>query len=173
MADLRDILKDLDLAAIASPDDKLNECKYFFQLMSTETNRSHFRWLLSAFLNACYSYLEVKAQYLYNSFNNPETGEPVEDEDSLLILRQYIRAFRNQNKPDFINTSGLTELTKRLYKLRNSSTHDWGLAVMKVGNTLPNDFQIGHLRNQGAPALGFCKEILSLFDKIESELGEA
>ena len=114
MASLIEILKDVDLSAIALPSDKLDECKYFHQLLVAETNRSHFRWLLSAFLNACYSYLEAKAQYLYYAFNDPETGEPFEDEESLGVLRQYVRAFQLKNKAGFVKTSGLTALTKKL-----------------------------------------------------------
>jgi hypothetical protein len=172
MVDLREILKNVDLAAIALPNDKLDECKYFFQLLSGETNRSKFRWLLSAFLNSCYSYLEVKAQYLYNACNDPETGEPFEDEESLSVLRHYVRAFQLRKNSGFVKTSGLTELTKKLYELRNSCTHDGGLAVMVAGESLPNDFHIGHLRGQGTPALGFCEKILSLFEIIENELTE-
>lgn len=172
MADLRDVLRNIDLASIASPNDKLNECKYFFQKLSIETNRSHFRWLLSAFLNACYSYLEVKAQHLHEASMDREAGEPCEDEESLLILRKYVRAFRLRNRPGFVKTSGLTELTKKLYELRNSSTHDWGLAVMEVGSSLPNDFHIGQLRNKGIPALSFCEQVLSLFETIENELDQ-
>ena len=169
MVDLRDILKDLDLSAVVLPDDKLKECQYFYNLLELEFDRDKFRWLLGAFLNACYGHLEFKAAYLYYSFADPETGEPVEDWEALEILRNYVRVFQ-QKRSGFIKTSGLSELTEKLYKFRNRSTHDGGIEIMQVGNCLPSDFHIGSHTGQGTPALEFCKDILEFFSELETEI---
>ncbi len=166
-------ISEIDMSAIALPDDKLEECKYFFGLLSREKNRDKFRWLLSAFLGACYSYLEIRAKSLYNAFNDPETGEPFEDEESLSILRKYVRTFQNKNNTSYVKTSGLHVVTKVLYKIRKENTHNYSLSIMKNGESLPEDFCIGYLQSEDIPALQFCREVLELFNKIEEELSEA
>lgn len=170
MVDLRKILNDLDLSAVVTPDDKLKECDYFYSLMSLETDRDKFRWLLGAFLNSCYGYLEYKAAYLHFAFSDHETGEPVEDWESLETLRKYVCVFQLKNKSGFIKTSGLSELMEKLYKYRATSTHDGGLAIMKVGDNLPKDFHIGMYRGEGIPAIEFCIDVLEFFSELESEL---
>ncbi|RZV51653.1 MAG: hypothetical protein EX270_10200 [Pseudomonadales bacterium] len=169
MVDLRNILDDLDLSAVVLPGDKLKECQYFFNLLEAEKDRDKFRWLLGAFLNACYGHLEYKAAYLHYAFADPETGDPVEDWEALDILRNYVRVFQ-QKKSGFIKTSWLSELTEKLYKFRNRNTHDGGIEVMQVGDDLPNDFNIGSHTGQGTPALIFCREILEFFSKLEAEI---
>jgi hypothetical protein len=96
MADLSKYLGEIYLSAIPSPEDKLAECQFFFDLLSKEHYKNRFRCLLSAFLGASYSFLEIKASFLYFAFNNPETGEPIEDSESLEILRKYVDTFQNK-----------------------------------------------------------------------------
>ena len=170
MVDLRKILNDLDLSAIVLPDDKLKECDYFFGLLKSETDQDKFRWLLDAFLNSCYGYLEYKAAYLHYAFNDPDTGEPVEDWECLETLRKYVRVFQLKNKAGFVKTSGLSQLMKNLYKHRATSTHDGGIGIMQVGDDLPNDFHIGIYRGEGIPAMEFCSDVLMFFSELESEL---
>ena len=172
MADLREILKDLDLSAVVLPDDKLRECDYFYGLLLQEKDRDRFRWLLGAFLNACYGYLEYKAAYFHYAFCDPETGDPVEDWQGLETLRKYIRVFQVKNKAGYIKTSGMSELMLKLYKFRAISTHDGGVGIMQVGSNLPSDFQIGVHLSQGVPAIAFCKEVRAFFVTLESELNE-
>lgn len=171
MADLKHFLHDLDIMAVPPLGDKLAECEYFYTLLSGENNQDKFRWLLGAFLNSCYGYLEFKASYLHYGFCHPETGEPIEDFEGLDTLRQYVRVFKLKNKSGFIKTSGLSELMEKLYKFRNRSTHDGGIEVMASGSDFPNDFKIGKYISKGVPALDFCKEILELFSQLEAELG--
>lgn len=170
MADLRKILGDLDLSAIVLPDDKLKECHFFYGLLSAERDRDKFRWLLDAFLNACYGYLEFKAAYLHYAFCDPETGDPVDDLNGLETLRKYVRIFQQKNASGFIKTSGLSELMKKLYKFRNRSTHDGGIEIMQVGENLPHDFHLGKYRGKGVPALKLCDEILRFFSELELQL---
>ena len=59
MVSLGKYLENLDIDAIALPHDKHDECKYFYNLLKSESDRDKFRWLLSAFLGASYSFLEL------------------------------------------------------------------------------------------------------------------
>ena len=170
MVSLSKYLDDLDMDAIALPEDKLDECKYFYTLLKSESNRDKFRWLLSAFLGACYSFLEIKAKSLHFAFSDPDTGEYHEDENSLEILRQYVRAFQDKKKPEFVKTSGLHELTKTLYKIRNDNTHHYALSIMRQGSNDPEQFLIGYKHGQGLPALNLCEDILALFEQINREI---
>jgi len=172
MADLTEILNGLDLSAVVLPDDKLRECDFFYELMLHQTDRDKFRWVIGAFLNACYGYLEYKAAYFHYAYCDPETGETVEDWESLETLRKYIRIFQNKNKSGFVKTSGLSELMSKLYKFRAISTHDGGIEILKVGENLPADFHIGKYIGKGVPAIAFCSEIIQFFRSIESELNE-
>lgn len=170
MADLREYLLDLDIMAVPPLGDKLAECEFFYDLLSRETDRDKFRWLLGAFLNSCYGYLEFKASYLHYGFCHPETGEPIEDSENLDALSKYVRVFKN-SKSGFVKTSGFSELMTQLYKFRNRSTHDGGIEVMVTGNDLPADFKIGKYISNGVPALVFCKKILVFFGELEEEIG--
>ena len=170
MASLESILKNLDMSAIALPDNKLDECKYFYSLLEHEENRDHFRWLLSAFLGACYSHLEITAKSLFHAFQDPETGETYQDDDALTILGKYVSASQNKKKPEYVKTKGLLALTEKLYEIRNKNTHHYALSIMRLGESPNCRFQIGHMSGEGVDALIFCEEILSLFEQIESEL---
>ena len=88
--DAEDWLNLLDFAAIADPGDKVRECEYFLAAASEEKDRDRFRWQVSAFFNAAYSYFETSALYAYLSFTDPKTGEPVEDSVALEVLRKYV-----------------------------------------------------------------------------------
>ncbi|WP_049772888.1 hypothetical protein [Nitrosococcus watsonii] len=127
------------------------------------------KWILGAFLNACYGYLEFKAAYLHYSFSNPETGKPVEDWEALDVMRKYVKVFQQKNS-GFVKTSGLSELTTKLYKFRNRSTHDGGIEIMQVGSNLPKDFHIGHITGQGTPAIEFCTETLECLVMLDDQL---
>ena len=63
--DIDDVLSRIDLGAIEDSSNKVSECKYFLELASSEKNRVRFRWLVSAFLNAAYSFFEMSAMRAY------------------------------------------------------------------------------------------------------------
>ena len=65
--DIEDFLSRLDLGAIEDACNKIDECEFFLSLASQEANRMRFRWLISAFLNAAYSYFEMTALRAYLS----------------------------------------------------------------------------------------------------------
>lgn len=170
MVDIRKILDDLDLSAVVLPDDKINECNYFYSLLESEVDRDKFRWLLGAFLNGCYGYIEYKAAYLHYADCDPETGEPLEDWQTLETLEKYVKVFKQKNKSGFVKTSGLSELMTKLYTFRATSTHDGGIEIMQVGDNLPSDFHIGKYRREGIPAIDFCNDVLAFLSELVSEL---
>lgn len=160
----------VDLSAVALPRDKIAECAFFLELATREPDRSRFRWLMSAFLSAVYSYFEIEALRAYDAFQHPETGEYVEDEDALKILRKYVRIAQSKNNPSFVKTSGLEGLIENLYELRKQNTHHCPLTIMEADGAPPSSFQFGFMPGNGTPALEFCRSVMSLIDQVESEL---
>jgi len=160
----------IDLSAVPYLDDKHRECEFFFDLLSVEEDRSRFRWLVSAFLNAVYSYFETSALTAYFRFTHPETREPIEDSESLEILRKYVRVFQNAKNPNFVKTSAVHPVVREVYELRKTSTHHYSLSIMEVGPELPRDFQLGDLRGKGEPALQQCKRAIGLVRAVQVEL---
>ena len=169
MVSLREVLEDIDLPAIALPDDKLDECKYFFSLLEQESDRNKFRWLLSAFLGACYSCIEIKARQLYHAFNDPETGETYKDEESLDILHKFVKTQQGKKNPYYVNTSGINDIVKRLYEIRHGNTHSYALSILLDGDASPNNFFIGHKISEKVPAIEFCQDVMGLLEKIYSQ----
>lgn len=170
MASLEQCLADIDIDSIAPPDDKHEECKYFYNLLLVENERDKFRWLLSAFLGACYSFLEIKAKGMYHAYNDFETGEPVEDEQALDVLHQYVTTSQRKKDSSFVSTKGLHELTKKLYEIRHNNTHHYALSVIGGNVSYSEEFLIGYEKSKAVPALKFCREVLSLFDAINEQL---
>lgn len=169
-ADTEDWLNLLDLDAIADPADKLPECEYFLALASDETDKDKFRWLISAFFGAAYSFFEINALRGYQSFHNPNTGDPIENEEALETLRRYVKVVQDVKRPTYVKTSGHHKITKELYNLRKGNTHHYPLSIMTCGTRLPDDFHFGSLSGKGIPALAFCREVMSLIREVENEL---
>lgn len=169
-ADTEDWLNLLDLDAIADPADKLPECEYFLGLATEETDKDRFRWLISAFFGAAYSFFEIYALRGYQSFHNPETGDPIENEEALEILRRYVRVAQDVKRPTYVKTAGQQKITKELYNLRKGNTHHYPLSIMTCGTQLPEDFHFGSLSGNGIPALAFCRDVMSLIREVENEL---
>jgi hypothetical protein len=168
--DLEDWLSLLDLSAIADPNDKLAECEYFLYAASLEKDRDRFRWQISAFFNAAYSYFEISAISAYFAFTDPETGEPVEDSEVLEILRKYIKVFQNVKNPKFVKTAGLHPVTEQLYELRKANTHHFPMSIMQVDAELPENFHFGNITGKGTPALPFCRATMELIRSVQREL---
>lgn len=168
--DTEDWLNLLDLDAIADPSDKLSECDFFLQLASQENDKDKFRWLISAFFGAAYSFFEINALRAYQSFHNPETGDPIENEEALETLRRYVRVVQDAKRPTYVKTAGQHEITKELYELRKGNTHHYPLSIMTSGKPLPENFHFGSLSGKGIPALAFCRQVISLIREVENEL---
>lgn len=160
----------LDLNAIADPDDKIAECEYFLALASAELELKRFRWLISAFFGAAYSFFEISALNAFHAFTNPQTDDPIEDSQALDTLRRYVKVFQNVKRPSFVKTGGHHDVTKQLYELRKGNTHHVPLSIMAAGPTLPEDFHFGYITGKGTPALAFCRAAMSLIRQVQREL---
>lgn len=168
--DLDDFLSRLDLSAIAEPGDKVRECEYFLGLAGIETNRERFRWLITAYLNAVYSFFETSALYANASFTDPETGDPIPDDEALRRIRSYVRVFTDAKKPFYVKTGKLGGTMKRLYEIRSAATHHFPLSIMEAGPNLPEDFHLGNMRGEGAPVLALCREALEVVKAAQRDL---
>jgi len=166
--DFEDWLNRLDIQAIPDFDDKLRECEFFFELLSQETDRSKFRWLLSGFLNAAYSFFESTALTAYFRYTD-ENGEHHEDEEGLAILRRHIKVEQNKKNLNFVKTAGITPLTKQLYEIRRACTHHFPLSIMATGPSLPEDFHIGNMNRDGILIMPLCRDALQLIQTLYRE----
>ncbi|WP_157199263.1 hypothetical protein [Methylomonas koyamae] len=170
--DLNDWFSKWDIEAIPDLDDKVKECEFFFDALSTETDRNKFRWLVSAFLNAAYSFFESTALTAYYRFTDTESGELYEDQKGLEILKKHVKVFQKPSDPMFVTTAGLTPLTKQLYEFRKKSTHHFPLSIMATGTTLPEDFHFGSMQDQGVPVMPLCRDSLALIRAIYTEIND-
>ena len=167
--DIDDWLNRIDLEAIADPTDKLSESEFFLGLASQEANRERFRWLISAFLNAAYSFFETSALSAFFRFTD-EGGEPHADDDALEVLRTYVVVMQDKKRPSYVKTAGLHEVTKQLYEFRKKSAHHTALSIMATGSSLPADYHFGNMKGEGTAALEFCTNAMKLMRTVQLEL---
>lgn len=165
----REFFSRIDLSAIEDVGDKIAECEFFLGLTNEEGDRKNFRWLISAFLNAAYSYFETSALHAYFAFTDEE-GEMQPDMDAVDVLRGQVRVCRDAKRPDFVKTAGLSPITKQLYEIRRKNTHHFPLSIMQVGASAPASFQFGSMRGDGEPVLPFCTQVMQLIRDTEREL---
>lgn len=168
--DLNDWLSRWDWQSVPDLDDKVRECEFFFESLSVETDRNRFRWLVSAFLNAAYSFFESSALTAYFRYTDPNSGDPREDHEGLEVLQKHVEVSQNKNKPNFVKTAGRTPITTKLYEFRKQNTHYFSLSVMDVGSKLPDDFHFGNMRGEGTPVMPFCREVLALIQEVYAEI---
>lgn len=160
----------VDLSSIPDPDDKYQECEFFFDLLETEKDRNHFRWLASAFLNAIYSYFETSALTAHFRFMHPEINEPIEDSEGLATLRKYVNVVQNNKNPKYVKTCAVHPIVKQIYELRKKCTHHFSLSIMEAGPQLPRDFLFGSIRGKGESALMQCQRAIELVRVVQKEL---
>jgi hypothetical protein len=159
----------IDFAAIPAPGDKIRECAFFLGLASTETDRDRFRWLVSAYLNAVYSYFETTALWASVAFTHPETGEPIVDTEAIDKLRPYV-AVRPQKNKYRIQTCAVHPVVVELIEARHGTTHRFPLAVMEAGTKLPEDFHLGNVKGEGKPLLALCRDALAVIKQVQAQL---
>jgi len=164
------LLNLIDLSAIADRGDKFRECEFFFGLAVAEVSRERFRWLVSAFLNAAYSFFESSALSACVGISDPQSGDPVKDSGAVEILRKYVEVVQRAKNPYFVKTEGRHPITQRLYKYRIATTHHFPLSIMAGGPSLPEDFEFGSVRGEGVNVLALCREALDLIRKLQEEL---
>lgn len=167
--DFNDLLDRLDLSAIADPGDKRRECEYFLELASVEQDRTRFRWLITAYLNAVYSFFETSALRA-NLAITTETGDQIADDAALEKLREYVKVFINVKNPSFVKTAGLNSVMQRLYDVRKAAAHHFPLSIMEAGPNLPDDFHFGNMRGEGEPVLELCRQALVVVKDVDQEL---
>ncbi|PKD41057.1 hypothetical protein CWO84_07325 [Methylomonas sp. Kb3] len=158
------------LEALADQNDKVAECKYFLDLATQEKDKDKFRWLISAFFGAAYSYFEISALRAYYGFCDPKTGTPIKNNEVLATLNRYVGVFLKQNKPDYVSTFGRHIIIKQLYELRRGNTHHYPLSIMSSSQELPEGFQFVIQSNNVVPALTFCRETMMLIQEVDREL---
>src|SRR5688500_8647495 len=103
-SELDEWLNLVDLGAIADPYDKIGECEYFLEFASREQDPGRFRWLISAFFSAAYSFFEISALNAFHAITDPATGKQLEDSEATAILRRYVTVFQNAKNPSFVKT---------------------------------------------------------------------
>lgn len=167
--DFEDWLDRWDIQAVPDFDDKLRECEFFFELLSKETDRNKFRWLLSGFLNAAYSFFESSALTAHFRYTDSD-GEPYEDGEGISILRRHVKVEQNKKNRNFVKTAGLTPLTRQLYEVRKKCTHHFPLSIMVTGSSLPENFHLGSMKGEGVPAMPFCRDVLQLIQSVFAEI---
>lgn len=163
-----DYLARLDLAAVESAQDKVDECRYFLAQARVEKERSRFRWLLSALLSAAYSFFEMAALEARHRFCG-EDGEVYPDEQALTVLSNHVK-FEKAGKKGWVKASALSPAAKKLFDARRRNTHHYPLSIMECGPNLPADFRLGRLRDEGVPALDFAVDVVNLVEQVQREL---
>lgn len=166
---LEDWLNRWDIQSTPDFDDKVRECEFFFGQLTVEVDRNRFRWLLSGFLNAAYSFFESTALAAHFRFTDAD-GNPFKDDEGLTVLRRHVKVEQRKNVPEYVKTAGVTPLTEQLYEIRKKCTHHFPLSIMVTGASLPEDFHFGHMRGEGTPVMPFCREVLQLIQSIHAEI---
>ncbi|HWR96548.1 MAG TPA: hypothetical protein VN248_07455 [Arenimonas sp.] len=169
-SELEDFLSRFDIQSVEDVENKIDECEFFLTLASNETQRAKFRWLISAFLNASYSYFEMTALRAYFRFVDSNTSEPLPDAESLSIIRDHVKVTQRASNPNYVTTEGKSLLTKQLYEIRRQNTHHFPLSIMEAGPSLPEDFHLGNMREQGVAILPICREVMALIHEVQANL---
>jgi hypothetical protein len=167
--DFDDWLSRWDMQSVPDFDDKVRECEFFFAALTGERDRNRFRWLVSAFMNAAYSFFDSSALTAYFRYTD-ENGVAREDHEGLEVLRRHVKVIRNASNPNYVKTAGLTPLTTQLYDFRKKSTHHFPLSIMVEGPSLPEDFQFGSMRGEGISVVPLCREALSVIQAVHKEI---
>ncbi|AXK38130.1 hypothetical protein [Crenobacter cavernae] len=168
--DLNDWFRRWDIQSVPDLDDKVRECEFFFDFLSVETDRNRFRWLVSAFLNAAYSFFESSALMAHFRYTDPHSEDPCIDHEGLAVLRRHVKVSQRTSNPNYVKTAGLTPITTQLYEFRKKNTHHFSLSVMATGPSLPEDFHFGSMRDAGTPVIPLCRETLELIKAIYAEI---
>lgn len=166
-------LSHIDFEAIVDQVDKLHEAEYFLKQARRQTERDEFRWNVSAFFNAAYSYFDSAAMHACHKTTGPN-GESIADDSELQVLRQYIKVDPSPTKKNsyFVKTEAVHTLVKALYDHRKDNTHYFPMSIM-IDGPLPEGFQLGSERGKGIPVIQLCTDIMNLIVQVQGELDSA
>ncbi|MBS0298930.1 MAG: hypothetical protein JSR32_03180 [Proteobacteria bacterium] len=161
----------MDIGTIADPGDKIRECEFFLGLASTEPDRTRFRWLISAYLNAVYSYFEITALSAFTAFTDPKTGAPAENTEALENLSAYVCISQGKKNPYYVKTSDPKhQVIARIYELRKTTTHRFPSLIRAAGANLPADFYFFSFEGKDEPVLALCHDALTIIKQVQAEL---
>ena len=162
-----------DLDALVESDDKIRECRYFLSLIERERNWNRFRWLTSSFMGAGYSFFEIQALGAFFSLYHPQTGDPIQNDEALTVLRRYVSVLQDAKRPSYVKTKGVHRITEVLYNLRRGNTHHYPLTIRPPRESEAGEFQLGGTNERGRPVLQFCREVLALIEEVNQQLEKA
>jgi hypothetical protein len=164
-------LSQYDFEAIVDQTDKLHEAAYFLEAARQQAERREFRWLVSAFLNAAYSYFDTAALHACNAYMG-EDGITRRDDGAIEVLKKYIEIKQGEDNPFWVRTKSVHPLVKSLYEHRKGNTHYFPMSIMVTG-PLPEDFHFGSDRRKGIPVIPLCVDIMNLMVQVQNELDAA
>lgn len=160
-----------DFESIVEQTDKLHEAEYFLNASRQQSERREFRWLVSAFLNAAYSYFDTAALTACHSSTN-EDGDTEADPEAVKILEKYIKIDQKKSNPFRIHTQAVHPLVEALYMHRRDNTHYFPMSIMATGPH-PENFELGSERGKGVPLIQLCGDIMTLMRQVQNELDNA
>lgn len=157
--------------------DKLDEAKFFLDLMRREPELDRFRWLTSACLGACSAALDwlgTNAHFAYFD----EDGEEIPDKHALDVLSKYMTVTKGNW---LVRVVPIEPTLVEMRKLRNRTAHRNWLWIDKhphrgdneaPGNKFVFVDQLpgGLLKcRPGKPVCEFCSEVVHLIVSISDE----
>ncbi|SFU62923.1 hypothetical protein [Nitrosospira multiformis] len=165
ISEMETLCNELDIVGIPSAWDTFQKCEYFLNLASSEVNTPQFSWLISAFLEAAYSYFDVLAIGAMNSFTDGYTGGTWQDEELYFKILGSV-VYIGSEGPFRVKTSIAPYsplIVRHLFKFHEDYTYHYPLAILKAGPNLPEEFRFGGSIRNGVPALEFCRKVLVFF----------
>ena len=137
------LCKELDIVGIPDTWDTLEKCEYFLKLASREVKTPQFSWLISAFLEAAYSFFNVFAIRAMHWLVDCD-GQTWQDDEAFEELSCIVRI---DSKGPFGVTTSLAPysplIVRHLYKFHERYTQHFPLAILTGGPKMPEDFRFG------------------------------
>jgi len=160
----------IDLSGIVSHGpleitDKLDECRFFMNMMKRNTNWNEFRWLTSAFLNGARSALDWLAYGVYYSSIDNE-GEFYTNDKASQILSKYI-SIKHEIKTGKVYASPINSILKELCIHRRVTAHQDSIRIKPEIVSNPEEF-IFH--DGGKHIIKFGEKVLILLENINNEV---
>jgi hypothetical protein len=160
----------IDLSGIVAHDpleitDKLDECRFFINLMKRNSNWNEFRWLTSAFLNGARSALDWLAFAVYHTWIDDE-GEFYPDTEALKKLSKYI-SINHVPKTGKVFVSPVDPLLKELCEHRKITAHQDSIRIKPEKVDSPDDFRFS---KGGHHVIAFGEKVLILLEHIHIEV---
>jgi hypothetical protein len=145
--------------------DKLDECRFFLNLMKRTKDWARFRWLTSAYLNAARAALDWLAFSVYYARTDDE-GEIRADREAIEKLEKYLILKRVPSSGK-VYASPRDPTLRELCKHRKVTAHEGPLAIRPEKVTGPEEFVF---RDGGQRVIRFADHVLKVLSKIQHEL---